>query len=113
MGQSHSKLLVDVRQKAGAIEAAIRRGAGVAVGLAQLAQGKAPSALPRTTAIGALAYYVSHADPATYQPSNITHGIMEPLANPPRDKARKRALIAERALADLETWQNTHALLAR
>src|SRR5262245_22215091 len=31
---------------------------------------------PRTTAIGALGYYVSHADPRTYQPTNITFGIM-------------------------------------
>ena len=29
---------------------------------------------------------------------NITHGIMPPLDNPPRDKLRKKALIAERAL---------------
>ncbi len=71
---------------------------------AALARGEAPRELPRTTAIGALAYYVSHADPRHYQPSNITHGIMEPLGNPPRDKARKKALIAERALADLDSW---------
>jgi methylenetetrahydrofolate--tRNA-(uracil-5-)-methyltransferase len=68
---------------------------------------------PRTTAIGALAFYASQADPTTYQPSNITHGIMAPLDNPPRDKARKKALIAERALAALEAWHNEHAVLAR
>jgi methylenetetrahydrofolate--tRNA-(uracil-5-)-methyltransferase len=73
---------------------------------AALVQGRTPSAPPRTTAIGALAYYASHADPATYQPSNITHGIMAPLENPPRDKAQKKALIAERALAALQAWQN-------
>ena len=60
---------------------------------------------PRTTAIGALAYYVSHAAPATYQPSNITHGIIAPLERPPKDKLRKKRLIAERALQDLEAWQ--------
>jgi methylenetetrahydrofolate--tRNA-(uracil-5-)-methyltransferase len=60
---------------------------------------------PRTTAIGALAYYVSHAEPGAYQPSNITHGIMAPLPDPPRDKLRKKTLIAERALSDLEAWQ--------
>ena len=80
---------------------------------AALVQQRPPSAPPRTTAIGALAYYASHANPATYQPSNITHGIMEPLPNPPRDKARKKALIAERALAALEAWQNEHAAIAR
>jgi methylenetetrahydrofolate--tRNA-(uracil-5-)-methyltransferase len=77
---------------------------------AALARGQAPRTLPRTTAIGALAHYVSHADPAHYQPSNITHGIMESLPNPPRDKARKKALIADRALADLQEWLGRGAL---
>lgn len=71
---------------------------------AALVQGQRPGAPPRTTAIGALAYYASHADPKTYQPSNITHGIMAPLDHPPKDKAKKKALIAERALSDLDTW---------
>jgi methylenetetrahydrofolate--tRNA-(uracil-5-)-methyltransferase len=71
---------------------------------AAIAKGEAPQAPPRTTAIGALAYYVSHADPKTYQPTNITHGIMPPLDNPPRDKMQKKMQIAERALADLESW---------
>jgi methylenetetrahydrofolate--tRNA-(uracil-5-)-methyltransferase len=80
---------------------------------AALAQGRPPRVLPRTTAMGALAHYVSHADPAHYQPSNITHGIMEPLPNPPRDKARKKALVAERALADLQAWMGEAALSGR
>jgi methylenetetrahydrofolate--tRNA-(uracil-5-)-methyltransferase len=80
---------------------------------AALAQGRSPRVLPRTTAMGALAHYVSHAAPAHYQPSNITHGIMEPLANPPRDKARKKALVAERALADLQEWMGEAALSGR
>ncbi len=71
---------------------------------AALARGETPQAPPRTTAIGSLAYYVSHADPATYQPTNITHGIMPPLDDPPRDKMKKKLLIAERALADLDAW---------
>lgn len=71
---------------------------------AALAKGEAPQAPPRTTAIGSLAHYVCYADPRTYQPTNITHGIMPPLDNPPRDKMQKKMLIAERALADLERW---------
>jgi methylenetetrahydrofolate--tRNA-(uracil-5-)-methyltransferase len=58
--------------------------------------------LPRTTAIGALAYYVSHADPKHYQPTNITFGIMPPLAGV-KKHSRKLAL-SERALADLDSW---------
>jgi len=56
---------------------------------------------PRTTAIGALAFYVSHANPAHYDPTNITFGIMEPLARPPRSKANRKTAIAERALIAL------------
>lgn len=51
---------------------------------AALARGEAPQAPPRNTAIGSLAHYVSHADPKTYQPTNITHGIMPPLDYPDR-----------------------------
>jgi methylenetetrahydrofolate--tRNA-(uracil-5-)-methyltransferase len=71
---------------------------------ARVAQGLAPLAPPRTTAIGALAYYASHADPAHYQPSNITFGIMPPLDVPPRDKALRKQALADRALADLAAW---------
>jgi methylenetetrahydrofolate--tRNA-(uracil-5-)-methyltransferase len=79
---------------------------GLLAGLnaALLADGQPVSVPPRTTAIGALAYYVSHADPSNYQPSNITFGIMEPLARPPRHKLDRKLAMAERALKDLEGW---------
>ena len=69
---------------------------------AALALGRELSAPPRTTAIGALGHYVSHADPAHYDPTNITFGIMAPLDAP--KKANRKALIAERALEDLARW---------
>lgn len=64
---------------------------------------------PRTTAIGAMAYYVSHANPQHYQPTNITFGIIPPLVpeggrRAPRKKADRNAALSARALADLETW---------
>jgi methylenetetrahydrofolate--tRNA-(uracil-5-)-methyltransferase len=71
---------------------------------AALAKGEAVSAMPRTTAMGALAFYVSHANPAHYEPSNITFGIMEPLLKAPRNKAARKATLADRALADLDAW---------
>jgi methylenetetrahydrofolate--tRNA-(uracil-5-)-methyltransferase len=74
------------------------------INAARLALGRPPVALPRTTALGALAHYVSHADPAHYQPSNVTFGIMAPLEEPIRDRAKRKAAIAERALADLDRW---------
>src|SRR6185369_11165239 len=86
---------------------------------AALATGHTPSAPPRTTAIGALAYYASHANPAHYEPSNITFGIMEPMdartaqtspdARPekqvrPLSKLDKKLAMANRALEDLAVW---------
>jgi len=81
---------------------------GLIAGLnaAALVSGRRPSAAPRTTAIGALAYYVSHANPAHYQPSNITFGIMPPLEAAPKHKPARKLAISERALADLRTWMH-------
>src|SRR5262249_17994965 len=62
------------------------------------------SAPPRTTAIGALAYYASHANPAHYEPSNITFGIMQPLEKAPRGKQPRNHALSARALADLQAW---------
>jgi methylenetetrahydrofolate--tRNA-(uracil-5-)-methyltransferase len=69
-----------------------------------LANGRPLSTPPRTTAIGALAYYVAHADPAHYQPSNITFGIMSPPAGQPRGRMARKLAQSERALADLQHW---------
>jgi methylenetetrahydrofolate--tRNA-(uracil-5-)-methyltransferase len=79
---------------------------GLLAGLnaAALAKGERVSAPPRTTAIGALAYYVSHADPAHYEPSNMTFGIMPRLEAAPRSKKLRNVALSERALADLQTW---------
>jgi methylenetetrahydrofolate--tRNA-(uracil-5-)-methyltransferase len=71
---------------------------------AALATGHTPSAPPRTTAIGALAYYASHANPAHYEPSNITFGIMEPLEARVARKLDKKLAMANRALEDLAIW---------
>jgi methylenetetrahydrofolate--tRNA-(uracil-5-)-methyltransferase len=73
-----------------------------------VAEGRTPSAAPRTTAIGALAYYASHADAEHYQPSNITFGIMAPLdvtdRRLKRDRRARNEAISARALAALDDW---------
>ncbi|MEO8078187.1 MAG: methylenetetrahydrofolate--tRNA-(uracil(54)-C(5))-methyltransferase (FADH(2)-oxidizing) TrmFO [Acidobacteriota bacterium] len=76
---------------------------------AALALGEPLQVPPRTTAIGALAYYVSHANPANYQPTNISFGIIPPLIpgpgrRVPRKKAERNAALSARALADLDAW---------
>ncbi len=84
---------------------------GLLAGLnaAALVHGRETSAPPRTTAIGALAYYASHADPAHYEPSNITFGIMEPLVKPPRSKMERKMAMANRALDALADWMRDRA----
>ena len=92
---------------------------------AALTLGGPLSVPPRTTAIGALAFYVSHANPRNYQPTNITFGIMEPIddrsikrgrtADGRRlsvKEARKEAL-ADRALADLDAWMRSREAVLR
>ncbi len=74
---------------------------------AALVRGEEPRVPPRTTAIGALAYYVSHADPHGYQPTNITFGIMPPSdAMPGRrlKKEERKTATSTRALAALDEW---------
>jgi methylenetetrahydrofolate--tRNA-(uracil-5-)-methyltransferase len=71
---------------------------------AALLRGEEPRTPPRTTAIGALAFYVSHADPKNYQPTNITFGIMQPLDRPPRGKMERKLAVSDRALQDLADW---------
>jgi methylenetetrahydrofolate--tRNA-(uracil-5-)-methyltransferase len=84
---------------------------GLIAGLnaASLVKGEPLSAPPRTTAIGALAYYVSHADPAHYEPSNITFGIIQALdmtTTAPRGKLARKQALSERALRDLDQWMS-------
>jgi methylenetetrahydrofolate--tRNA-(uracil-5-)-methyltransferase len=79
---------------------------GLIAGLnaAAFVRGLPAAAPPRTTAIGALGYYVAHADPKQYQPANIAFGIMPPLAGAPRNRLARRLALAERALAELDDW---------
>jgi methylenetetrahydrofolate--tRNA-(uracil-5-)-methyltransferase len=71
---------------------------------AALVHGQELRVPPRTTAIGALAFYVAHANQRDYQPTNITFGIMEPAPAAIRDKVKRKLAISERALRDLAAW---------
>ena len=63
---------------------------------------------PRTTALGSLVHYVTHADPQHYQPANISFDLLPPIEDLPRaiarDRQARRARQCDRALADLELW---------
>jgi len=79
-------------------------GAGLLAGVnaARLAQGEPPLALPRTTMLGALVYYITHTDPADFQPMKANFGILPPLSTKIRNKRARYQAYADRALADLE-----------
>ncbi|MFB3853461.1 MAG: methylenetetrahydrofolate--tRNA-(uracil(54)-C(5))-methyltransferase (FADH(2)-oxidizing) TrmFO [Vicinamibacterales bacterium] len=105
---------------------------GLLAGLSAVAlvSGREPVPPPRTTALGALAFYVSRADPRGYQPANITFGIMAPIdetrrggtaeaaqrartAGMTRRRARRldrSRAVAARALKDLAVWRATSTL---
>jgi methylenetetrahydrofolate--tRNA-(uracil-5-)-methyltransferase len=88
---------------------------GLMAGLhaAALALGDAPLAFPRATALGSLCQYISGADPANYQPANITFDLLPALDEPTRlrhrhDKKARHAEVCRRALEALEEFRGAH-----
>jgi len=83
--------------------------AGMALAARALDEPFAPP--PRTTALGSLVHYITHAEPGGYQPANISFDLLPPPENLPRevmrDKAKRRAWQCEKALADLEGWHQS------
>jgi methylenetetrahydrofolate--tRNA-(uracil-5-)-methyltransferase len=71
---------------------------------ARLACGKEPLVFPPATAHGALCRYITEADPAHFQPMNVSFGLLPPLAERIRDKKEKNRRIAARALEELRTF---------
>src|SRR5215212_8791172 len=80
------------------------------INLARLLAGEEPVLPPPTTMLGALYRYLREADPRHFQPMNANFGLVDELGERVRDKRAKKELIAERALADLETWREAHAV---
>jgi len=74
------------------------------INAARLAAGEEPVVFPRTTALGSLLHYICQTDSHDYQPSNIRFGLLPPPAAPtPRRK--RRQVMTQRALEDLERWK--------
>jgi methylenetetrahydrofolate--tRNA-(uracil-5-)-methyltransferase len=79
-------------------------GTGLLAGInaANLILGKALWVLPKSTMLGALCHYITHADPGNFQPMKANFGILPPLEPSPRSKRDRKRGYAERALQDLE-----------
>jgi methylenetetrahydrofolate--tRNA-(uracil-5-)-methyltransferase len=75
---------------------------------ARFTQGLELEQAPTTSAIGALARYVSSAETKNYQPVNITFALLEPLAEEHRKRIRRKRerheLQVELALKEWDTW---------
>jgi len=74
------------------------------INLARILTGREPLVPPPTTMLGALYRYLREADPGHFQPMNANFGLIDPLDSPPRDKAKKKQLLAERALSDMTAF---------
>jgi methylenetetrahydrofolate--tRNA-(uracil-5-)-methyltransferase len=78
---------------------------GILAGInaARLLTGQALLVPPPTTALGALLRYISDSERKRFQPMNVNFGLLPPLAQRLRGKAKKE-MMARRALADLDAW---------
>jgi methylenetetrahydrofolate--tRNA-(uracil-5-)-methyltransferase len=75
----------------------------IATGLAAARHILTGKTFPRETAIGSLCHYVSHADPAHFQPANITFDLL-PKVDGFRDKKLRHAAVCAKALESLDEY---------
>lgn len=74
------------------------------INAARLAQGKEPFVFPPETAHGALAHYITSADPARFQPMNINFGLFPSPGVKFQDKKERCRIIAGIALKSIEKY---------
>ncbi len=75
------------------------------INAARLALGLPLQVPPPETAMGALANYISNADPDHFQPMNITFGLLlAPDLQAIKDKQRKKELLVARALSSIRSF---------
>lgn len=58
---------------------------------------------PPTTVLGALLRYITDPERKSFQPMNVNFGLLPPLVETARRKAKKE-MMARRAVADIEAW---------
>jgi methylenetetrahydrofolate--tRNA-(uracil-5-)-methyltransferase len=84
---------------------------GLAVGraIAQALEGHDPLPIPYETAIGSLARHCSERPPSEkFEPMNVTFGLIEDTSHSPvRDKAKRRQMMVDRALAAIRSWRDS------
>ena len=68
----------------------------------RLIKGEELITLPRETAMGSLAYYITHASGKNFQPMNVNFGLFPEMPERIKDKKTRYEAIANRALETLE-----------
>lgn len=68
------------------------------INAARLAKEMEPVEFPQETAIGSMAYYITHAEGKHFQPMNANYGLFPELPERIRDKKARYEAIAQRAL---------------
>jgi methylenetetrahydrofolate--tRNA-(uracil-5-)-methyltransferase len=81
-------------------------GSGLLAGInaAKLAKGEELIVLPRETALGSMARYITEADPKNFQPMNINFGLFPELQPKVRDKKVRTEQLANRALTTIQNF---------
>lgn len=76
------------------------------INAARLAKGEELVVFPRETAMGSMAYYITHAEGKHFQPMNANFGLFPELPERIRDKKLRYETLANRALERLEQVKN-------
>jgi len=71
------------------------------VNAAEVLYGRNPIVLPKTTMLGALCHYITHANMAGFQPMKANYGILPPIQNPKVSRRERALQFTERALLAL------------
>jgi len=80
------------------------------VNISRVLEERTPLQFPQTTMLGALCYYISHAEPKEFQPMKANFGILPKLTDGVRRNRRERAgAYAERADKDIREFKK-HAI---
>ena len=74
------------------------------INLVRLLRGEPLLTLPRTTMMGALLHYITHAEPEEFQPMKANMGLLPELRPRVRNKRQRYAAYAQRAHQDLERY---------
>lgn len=81
----------------------VATGLVAAVNLARQFNGQPAWIPPRDTMLGALCHYVTHTDPADFQPMKANFGIIPDLPKKIKNKRERKQAYAQRALASLQS----------